>query len=320
MLTAARRREVAMAGFRDGLPQLAGSLFLTDSGLETDLVFNVGRDLPEFAAFPLLDDDAGRAALRTYYADHLAIATESGRGIVLEAPTWRASPGWGARLGYDATALRRLNEAAVRLLTTQRDGASVPVVVSAAIGPEGDGYRPSTYLSADEAASYHRLQLEALEATDADMVHAMTMTYVAEAVGLTRAAVAVRMPIAVSFTVETDGALPDGTPLADAVRATDDATDGAPVYYGINCAHPTHFADLLDPGADWTSRLRCLRANASVMSHAELDEADSLDSGDPDQLAEQYAVLRDRLPHLSVLGGCCGTDARHIRAIAAACS
>ena len=320
MLAASTERELAMPTFRDDLPQLAGSVFLTDSGLETDLIFNVGRDLPEFAAFPLLDDAAGQAALRAYYADHLAIATEAGRGIVLEAPTWRASPGWGSRLGYDSTALRRLNEAAVRLLTTVRDGAGVPVVVSAAIGPEGDGYCPSTYLSADDAASYHQLQMETLEATDADMVHAMTMTYVAEAVGLTKAAVAVGMPIAVSFTVETDGALPDGTPLADAIRATDDATDGAPVYYGINCAHPTHFSDLLDPAADWTSRLRCLRANASAMSHAELDEADTLDCGDPDQLAAQYAVLRSRLPHLSVLGGCCGTDARHIRAIAAACS
>lgn len=306
-----------MARSRDDLPQCSGDVFLTDSGLETDLIFNVGRDLPEFAAFPLLDDEAGRAALRAYYGEHLAIAEDAGRGIVLEAPTWRASSGWGALLGYDSTALRRVNEAAITLLTTQREGAAVPVVVSAAIGPQGDGYRPSSYLSVDEASAYHRQQLEALAATDADMAHAMTMTYVDEAVGVTRAAASVGMPIAVSFTVETDGALPDGTLLADAVRRTDDATDGGPVYYGINCAHPTHFSDLLAQGADWTSRLRCLRANASTMSHAELDEADSLDSGDPDQLAAQYAALRDRLPHLTVLGGCCGTDARHIRAIAA---
>ena len=153
----------------------------------------------------------------------------------------------------------------------------------------------------------------------ADMAHAMTMTYVAEAVGITKAATAVGIPVAVSFTVETDGALPDGTALADAIRATDEATSGAPVYYGINCAHPTHFAEILDPGADWTSRLRCVRANASAMSHSELDEADSLDAGDPDQLAAQYAALRARHPQLNVLGGCCGTDARHIRAIAARC-
>jgi S-methylmethionine-dependent homocysteine/selenocysteine methylase len=227
---------------------------------------------------------------------------------------------WGARLGYDAAALRRVNEAAVDLLTSVREDASVPVVVSAAIGPEGDGYRPSRYLSVDNARSYHQPQLEALAATDADMAHAMTMTYVAEAVGVTEAATAVGMPLAVSFTVETDGALPDGTSLADAIRATDDATGGGPVYYGINCAHPTHFAHVLDPVADWMSRLRCLRANASVMSHDELDEAETLDEGTIDELGAQYAALRVRHPQLSVLGGCCGTDARHIRAIAARCA
>ena len=304
-----------MAMYRDGLPQLADEVFLTDSGLETDLVFNVGRDLPEFAAFPLLDDEEGRAALTRYFAEHLDIAAGAGRGIVLEAPTWRASSGWGSLLGYSAAALRRVNEEAVALLVGLRQDATVPVVVSAAIGPQGDGYRPSTYLSADEARDYHRPQLEALAASDADMAHAMTMTYVAEAVGVTRAAAEVGLPIAVSFTVETDGALPDGTSLADALRATDLATDGGPVYYGINCAHPTHL--VLEDGL---ARLRCLRANASVMSHDELDEAEVLDAGDPQELAGQYVALRERHPQLTVLGGCCGTDARHVRAIAALCS
>ncbi len=308
-----------MPTYRDALPQLGDEVFLTDSGIETDLIHNVGLDLPEFAAFPLLDDTAGRAALLTYFQDHLDIAATSGRGIVLEAPTWRASSGWGSLLGYDAEGLRRVNEAAVALLAALRQEASIPVVVSAAVGPHGDGYRPSTYLSADEARAYHLPQLEALAATDADLAHAMTMTYVDEAVGVTHAAQAAGLPLAVSFTVETDGLLPDGTPLAEAIRATDAATGGGPAYYGINCAHPTHFAHLFDAGGDWTERVRCLRANASSMSHAQLDEAQTLDAGDPDQLGAQYLALRAGHPQLSILGGCCGTDARHVRAIAAVC-
>jgi homocysteine S-methyltransferase len=308
-----------MAAYRDQLPQLAGEDFLTDSGLETDLVFNRGVDLPEFAAFPLVDTATGRGLLQQYYADHLAIAASHGVGVILEAPTWRASSRWGARLGYDRAALHRVNEECVELVAQVRADASVPVVVSAAIGPEGDGYQPSRFLTADEARVYHTPQLESLAETDVDMVHAMTMTYRSEALGIVEAARAVELPVAVSFTVETDGALPDGTALADALRAIDDATGAAPVYYGINCAHPTHFTDVLNVEAEWARRLRCIRANASVMSHAQLDAAEQLDAGNPTQLGAQYASLRERHRNLTILGGCCGTDARHIRAIAAAC-
>ena len=308
-----------MAVYRSDLPQLSGVVFLTDSGLETDLVFNRGVDLPEFASFPLIDDATGMPILRQYFADHVAIAADYGAGIVLEAPTWRASSGWGARLGYDAASLRRMNRDAIDLVAATRANASVPVVVSAAIGPEGDGYQPAEYLTSEEAQAYHALQLECLADTDADMVHAMTMTYVAEALGIVEGARAVGLPVAVSFTVETDGALPDGTALADAIRTVDDVTGGAPVYYGINCAHPTHFTRVLNTEAEWTTRVRCVRANASTLSHAELDQAAELDAGNPAELGAQYASLRASHPNLTVLGGCCGTDARHIRAIADAC-
>jgi S-methylmethionine-dependent homocysteine/selenocysteine methylase len=308
-----------MARYRQNLPQLAGTVFLTDSGLETDLVFNHGVDLPEFAAFPLINDKSGRELLQRYFADHVAVAAEHEVGIVLEAPTWRASSGWGARLGYDAEALRRVNRDCVDLVADTRASTSLPVVVSAAIGPEGDGYRPAHYLTSKEARDYHAPQLEALADSHVDMAHAMTMSYVAEAIGITDAARAVGLPIAVSFTVETDGTLPDDTTLSDAIRAVDEATDSAPAYYGINCAHPTHFTSVLNTDDDWTSRLRCLRANASAMSHAELDEAEELDDGNPTELGAQYAALRARHGALTVLGGCCGTDARHVRAIAGAC-
>lgn len=308
-----------MTRYRDALPQLADEVFLADSGVETDLIYNVGIDLPEFAAFPLLDDGAGRNALQHYYAQHLAVASDAGRGIILEAVTWRASERWGARLGYHEAALARVNVAAVALLTEMRMEVPAPVVLSAAIGPQDDGGPSSTYLSADQARRYHEPQLKTLASTGVDMAHAMTIAYVDEAIGMTAAAQAAGLPVAVSWTVETDGSLPDGTPLADAIHRTDDATEAGPVYYGINCAHPTHFASVLREGEDWMARLRCIRANASAKSHAELDEADGLDAGDPQELAMLYARLRERHPGLTVLGGCCGTDARHIRAIAATC-
>lgn len=309
-----------MAQFRENLPQLGDQVHLTDSGLETDLIFNHGVDLPEFAAFPLLASDDGRERLRAYYADHAAVAVDAGLGFVFEAPTWRASPDWGERLGYDAAALDELNRAAVELLGEVRTalgdaGSAFPL--SGCLGPRGDAYRPEELMNPEQAADYHRAQIESFAATGADMVNAMTLTHAAEAVGIAAAARELGMPVALSFTVETDGRLPDGTSLPEAIRRVDDATDGYSAYFAINCAHPTHFADVLEPEASWTARLRGIRANASRLSHAELDEAEVLDRGDPAELGAEYADLRARFPGLTVLGGCCGTDLEHVRSIAA---
>ncbi len=311
-----------MARYRAGLPQLAGGVFLTDSGLETDLIFHHGHELPDFAAFVLLDDEAGVESLRRYYRDHVAIAKRSGAGIVLESPTWRASPDWGERLGYGPEALAAVNRRAIELLVdirSARDEADPAVVVSGCIGPRGDGYQASVRMTADEAQRYHSMQAATFAETEADLAMAMTMTYAAEAIGVVRAARDADMPVVISFTVETSGVLPDGTTLRDAIAEVDAATDGAPAYYMINCAHPDHFEHVLDPGADWAGRLRGIRANASRMSHAELDEADELDDGDPHELGLDYRRLRAGLPDLTVLGGCCGTDSRHVEEIAAAC-
>jgi S-methylmethionine-dependent homocysteine/selenocysteine methylase len=310
-----------MARYRAGLPQMADGVFLTDSGLETDLIFHHGHELPDFAAFVLLGDEAGVESLRRYYRDHVAIARRSGAGIVLESPTWRASPDWGERLGYGPEALAAANFRAIDLLVDIRsaldDGPAV--VVSGCIGPRGDGYQASVRMTADEAQRYHSMQAETFAETEADLVTAMTMTYPAEAIGLVRAAREADMPVVISFTVETTGLLPCGTTLRDAIAEVDAASDGAPPYYMINCAHPDHFEHVLDPGADWTGRLRGIRANASRMSHAELDEAEELDDGDPHELGLDYQRLRAGLPGLTVLGGCCGTDRRHVEEIAAAC-
>ena len=293
---------------------------LTDSGLETWLIFHRNVDLPDFASFPLLDDDAGRAVLAEYFTDHLRIAAGAGAGIVLETPTWRANADWGARLGYDAAALDRANRDAVGFLRGLGDEVSgVEVVVSGNIGPRGDGYHPTELLTPEDAETYHRPQIDSFVAAGADRVTMLTATHAGEAVGVVRAAAEAGIPSVVAFTVETDGRLFDGRPLHEVVAEVDAATARTALHFGVNCAHPDHFTGALEVDDPAIGRIGLLRANASRASHAELDEADELDDGDPAELAGQYAELLSRHPHLQVLGGCCGTDARHIEAIAGTC-
>ena len=299
------------------LPQLDGRTFITDGGMETTLIFRDGLELPEFASFVLLDDPEGLAALWGYYASYVAIAERHGVGIVLDTPTWRANPDWGARLGYAADALDDVNRRGVALLEEIRaERGDVEMLISGCVGPGGDGYVVGEAMSPDEAHAYHSAQISTFAGTSADLVSALTLNYADEATGIARAAAEAGIPSVISFTVETDGRLPSGQELRDAVAEVDAATDAAPAYYMVNCAHPTHFEDVLSEGG--LERVRGLRANASRKSHAELDEAEDLDQGDPDDLAERYRALRPLMPGLNVVGGCCGTDERHIEAICTA--
>lgn len=310
-----------MSTYRKQLPQLGDRLFMTDGGLETTFIFHDGVDLPYFAAFDLLKDAEGTDRLRCYYARYAEIAAEHGLGMVLEAPTWRASRDWGAKLGYDGAALDAANRKAIALMLEIRamfEAPDRPMVISGNIGPRGDGYSPSRMMSIAEARDFHAAQIETFADTAADMVSVFTMNYVEEAAGIAQAARAARMPLAVSFTLETDGRLPSGDTLGDAIARTDEASDGHPSYYMINCAHPTHFEHVLDARAPWLDRIRGLRANASRRSHAELDESTDLDDGNPDELGGQYRALRPLLRKLSVVGGCCGTDHRHVASVCAA--
>ncbi|WP_119681280.1 homocysteine S-methyltransferase family protein [Indioceanicola profundi] len=310
-----------MAKYRSRLPQLGDKLFLTDAGIETTLIFHEGFDLPYFAAFDLLNTGQGREALQRYFRQHAGIAVRNGAGFILESATWRASPDWGLKLGYTPERLAEINRQAVRMLIDLRremETPASPMVVSGCVGPRGDGYDPKAVMTAEEAEAYHAFQIGIFADANADQVTAITMTNVGEAVGVTRAAQAAGMPVAISFTLETDGRLPTGQSLKDAVEQVDAATGGAPVYYMINCAHPSHFQDVLEAAA-WMRRVRGLRANASKRSHAELDSAPDLDDGDPVELGADYARLRSDFPWINVLGGCCGTDHRHIERICGAC-
>lgn len=314
---------ILTAKYRHRLPQLDPGLFLTDGGIETTLIYQHGLELPYFAAFHLLRTGEGRATLRRYYQTHAAVAREQRTGFVLESATWRASADWGAKLNYSPEELSAANHQAITMLHELRrefETSRSPMVISGCIGPRGDGYRADRRLTAPEAEDYHALQAEIFDATGADLVTAVTMTHAEEAVGVVRAAQRYNLPVVVSFTTETDGRLPSGQPLAEAIAQVDGETARAPAYYMINCAHPTHFADALTAGTAWVQRIRGLRANASAKSHAELDASTELDAGNPEEFGVQHAELRRMLPHLTVFGGCCGTDHRHIAAIGKACA
>ena len=299
------------------LPQLTdGSVHLSDGGLETTLVFRDGVELPDFAAFPLLETEEGQSRIASYFTPYFDLAERLGAGFVLDTPTWRANPDWGRRLGYDEAALAEANRQAVEyvaeLASTRQ---AIPMVLNGVIGPRGDGYVVGDLMTADEAADYHSLQANAFAASGAQMLSALTMTYTAEAIGVVRAAGAAGIPVVVSFTVETDGRLPSGQALSEAVTEVDEATGGAAAYFMVNCAHPSHFLSVLDEGP-WLERVKGVRANSSTKSHAELDEATELDRGDIPGLARDYGELGRVLPDLRVVGGCCGTDDAHVAAIA----
>jgi homocysteine S-methyltransferase len=311
-----------MPQFRDSLPQLTGRPLLTEGGIGTTLLFHENIELPYFAQFPLLLTGEGRATLTRFFEPYLELAKRYRVGMILDTPTWRANTDWGARLGYDADALAEVNRMAVGFLDAlrrQHAQPDLPLVLNGVIGPRGDGYTAKAAMSAEEAAAYHRPQIDVFQDSEADMVSALTLTLVEEAIGIAMAARDAKMPVAISFTLGTDGRLPSGQTLGSAIEETDAATDAYPVYYMINCAHPLHFEPVLAKGGGWLARIRGVRANASTKSHAELDAVSDLDIGDPQDLGRRYAALRGRLPNLNVLGGCCGTDHRHIAAICEAC-
>jgi homocysteine S-methyltransferase len=284
--------------------------WVTDGGLETDLLFHRGMDLPEFAAFPLVDDAASAQVLRDYYREYFVIAAAAGAGLVLETPTWRANADWGARVGYDAAALERVDGSAVELVR-QLAADGTPVRVSGVVGPRGDGYLATGH-RVEEAAEYHLPQVLSLARAGVDVIHAMTLNEVAEAVGVVQAARDAGVEVGVSFTVETEGQLPDGTPLGEAVAQTD--AQAPADWYGVNCAHPSHVLPAVN-GGSWQERVQCFRPNSSTLTHAELDVMEELDEGDPALLRASTGALLALLPSMTTLGGCCGTDARHVAAL-----
>lgn len=311
------------AKYRDKIPQLAGVPCICDGGLETHLIFTAGIDLPMFAAFPLIQEERGREALDAYMRSFARIALRDRKGFLMDTPTWRASSRWASDIEVSNDFLFQCHKEAVQSLFLLRDELEAPgspFIINGAIGPQDDGYNPQNFMAISEAEDYHSDQVKWFTELGTDMVSAVTMTYVEEALGIAIASTKMAMPFAISFTVETDGRLPSGQSLGDAIMQVDTATGNAPAYFMINCAHPDHFMDVVDARPAWLSRVMGIRANASRMSHQELDEAEELDAGDPRELGRQYRELAKIFPNLSVMGGCCGTDQAHIDAISRACS
>ena len=297
------------------IKQTSERVFLTDGGIETTLIFQEGFDLPYFAAFDLLKSRKGKEALKRYYEPYAALAVRSRTGFILESPTWRASSDWAEKMGYNREQLAAANRKAVLLLHEIREAFSVPsspFLISGCIGPRGDGYQVADAMTPQEASNYHSEQISTFADSNVDMISAITMTYPEEAIGIVQAAQAVNLPIVISFTTETDGRLPNGSTLKDAIETVDLATSNGPAYYMINCAHPDHFKQALEENAAWVGRIQGVRANASRKSHAELDESEELDSGNPEEFGKLYQELRAQFPQFNVLGGCCGTDHRHL--------
>jgi S-methylmethionine-dependent homocysteine/selenocysteine methylase len=292
-------------------------LYLGDGGLETTMIFERGLDLPCFASFTLLDRPEGVEALRDYYRGYLEIARRNGAGFTFDTPTWRANSDWGERLGYSASRLAEANRRAVGLAEEMREGESeaAPISVCGTLGPRGDAYAPEELMSAAEAENYHAAQIRTFAAAGVDMVGAYTLAYAEEGIGIARAAAAAGVAAMISFTLETDGRLPSGEKLEEAIERVDGESEGSPAYFMINCAHPSHFASVLEAPGGWKRRIGGIRANASRSSHQELDEATELDAGDPEELAGEYLDLKKALPEVRVLGGCCGTDTRHVAGI-----
>jgi S-methylmethionine-dependent homocysteine/selenocysteine methylase len=307
-----------MTKYRNQLPQLSSSIFMTDGGLETDLIFNKGIDLPEFAAFDLLKNTNGKQTLKNYYRDYLVIAKKNCNGFILEAPTYRANPDWIVKIRYELNDLQVIHNTAIEVLEDLRnefEDENFKVPISVCIGPRGDGYVPSKIMTIEEADEYHSFQIKAVSNTNADLVSALTMNYNEEAIGIVNAAKKLNIPVVISYTVETNGNLPSGQSLKDAISSLDKVTSNYASYFMINCAHPEHFRNVLNTNDSWVKRIKGVRANASKKSHAELDESESLDIGNKEELAKDYCDLKSLLPNLSILGGCCGTDISHLESI-----
>jgi S-methylmethionine-dependent homocysteine/selenocysteine methylase len=310
-----------MANTKLKLPHESADLFLTDGGLETTLVFLEGYDLPCFAAFDLLKEEKGYQAIKNYYKRYLKIARDFKTNFILESPTWRANPDWIEKTGYPASAIAEVNKKAIQLLVDLKrefEKGISNIVLSGCVGPRGDGYKPENIMTTEEAQKYHAAQIGIFSQTPVDMITAVTMNYVEEAIGIARAAGAVNLPVVISFTVETDGKLPTGMRLKEAIAQVDQNVLPPPIYFMLNCAHPNHFSQELLAGRseEWTNRIKGLRANSSCKSHAELDESTELDRGNPQELGEEHKRLKAAFEQLNVFGGCCGTDEEHVLAIA----
>ena len=293
--------------------------FLTDGGFETWLFFQQGFEAPEFAAIMLMENENAQRAMRSYFEEFFKMAESAKTGFVLDTNTWRGCTKWADSLGVSQEDLLTLSKKAVTFasnLKAEWQHRVSPILVNGVIGPSGDGYSPDQTPDPVTAEKLHTPQMKIFAESEVDMVSALTITNIDEAIGITNAAKLFNLPIVISFTVEINGCIPTGQSLGEAIKAVDEATNNSPIYYMVNCAHPDHFGGSLKTDADWLARIGGLRANASRMTHEELDNSEVLDEGNPEEFGLLHNEIAKGLDNLHAIGGCCGTDHRHIKAIA----
>lgn len=296
------------------LPHQTDQRFLVFAATGTDLIFNRGVELPGFASFPLVEDPDVQPIIVDQMRELMKVSAESELGCIIDTLTWMANRDRAAPLGYDADRLATLNRKAVALMCELREeDPRDDVLVALCIGPSRDAYARLEPMNVETARAYHRVQIGSVADAGIDLVNACTFNQIEEAAGAVLAAKDCGVPISVSFVVETDGCLDNGTGLEQAIDRVDELTGNAAAYFMVNCAHPDHFSHVLTGHP----RLKGMAVNASRCSHAELDDATELDDGDPQELGAQVAQLVRKFPHISVIGGCCGSDFRHMREMAA---
>lgn len=300
-------------------PRLDGRFYLTEGGAETEIMYKWGFELPEFAMFTLLDNPEADEVIRNMYRRYFDVAAAHDTGILAMGHDYRASPDWAQKLGYSAADLTRFQHRTMQFLDDVRAEYADRVsdaYITACIGPRGDAYGTGGDISASEAEDYHAVQLGNLEGTAADMAVAATFNNIPESIGVIRAANRMGIPIGVSLTLTPEGRLRSGPTLREAVETIDEVTGGAAEWFGTNCAHPLEFEPALDDAGPWLDRLRYVRPNAAKMDKLALCELGHLEDGDPVELGEQMGEVARRFPRADILGGCCGTDERHLSEIA----
>lgn len=305
------------AAFRSGTP------IITDGGIETRIMFETNLSMdPELQVAALVPDPDGAAALRSIYESYIKAAGEFGLPIVIGTPTFRASLNFARRAGHGGEeSVRELNVGAVRLLRQLReDSDHRPIFIAGVIGPSGDAYTPGDALGAPEAAAYHRLQTEVLAEEGVEFLFAPTFPAVDEALGVAMAMGRSGLPYVVSFVLDTAGRVLDGTPLTAAIERIDNEALPPPLYYSISCVYPDVAARALEDAArdskTLVGRIAELKANGSPLGTDELVRLDHIEATPPEPFAELLWSLHESHPVLRVIGGCCGTDDRHIRALA----
>ena len=300
-------------------PRLEGKFYLTEGGTETEILYKWGYELPEFAMFPLLDNPEADECIRGIYRRYFDVAEANNTGLLIMGHDYRASPDWAKKLGYSLEGLAEMQHRTIGFLTDMRaeyDGRVSDVYVSGCIGPRGDAYGTGGDISEAEAEDYHSVQLSTLKETHADMAIGVTFNNIPETIGLIRAAKTIGVPLGVSLTLTPEARLRSGPTLKEAVETIDEKTDGAAAWFGTNCSHPVEFEPAISDAGPWTGRLRYIRPNASKMEKMVLCKLGYLEDGDPVELGKQMGDVARRFPKADILGGCCGTDERHLGEIA----